>query len=292
MAICLIHVTPCYNAAMASDSCEPVRQRATRSLHWPLSWPLLLVGGWAIYELTTQPALGIVMICLKFGWSDFQTAFWLRRVDPIRTRGRAFFWMHLGSGFWKTALTALAPMFATPFIMDALGRGQAFQGQAGPPAHFMGACLTAIFGFLLSAFLTALAAGCAWRHRVPLWLNPAIHQDRREKNWPPFHALTGKQNNLGRLLVTMLTAFVFSTFSTALIWMAIALEGAAPRAGNKGNAPALFGVVLTGALIAAAVTILGGKECLLRRIGAKAPSDSWPDAYLTREEIDAALADS
>gem|GEM_PF-6645044 len=74
--------------------------------------------------------------------------------------------------------------------------------------------------------------------------------------------------------------------------MAIALEGAAPRAGNKGNAPALFCVVLIGALIAAGVTILAGKEWLLRRLAAKSPSDCWPDSYLTQEEIDTAFTDS
>src|SRR5205823_1721793 len=53
--------------------------------------------GWALYELTTQPALGAVAVCLKFGWEDFRTARWLRRRDPNRRRGRACFWLYVGN---------------------------------------------------------------------------------------------------------------------------------------------------------------------------------------------------
>src|SRR5207253_4370795 len=125
------------------------------------------------------------------------------------------------------------------------------------------------------ALTTAVAVVSAWRHRVPLWLNRAIHRDRRANIWPPLYALTAQSNNLGRLLLAMLTVFVFAVFSTGLIWLAITTQGpAAPGRANKGDP--LFGGVLFAGLIAAGITIVGGRELLLRKIAAKDPSACWP----------------
>src|SRR5579864_658654 len=71
-----------------------------------LSWPMLFVIGWLVYELTTKPTLGAVAVCLKYGWEDFRAAIWLRRVDPRRLRGRACFWLYLAWGLTKTAAVA------------------------------------------------------------------------------------------------------------------------------------------------------------------------------------------
>ena len=88
-----------------------------------LSVPLLLVIGWVLYELTAQPALGVAAVCIKFGWDDFRTAWWLRRRDPDWRRARACFWLYLASGLWKLAISASLMIFAYIFLkfMGALG---------------------------------------------------------------------------------------------------------------------------------------------------------------------------
>src|SRR5947209_18895965 len=73
-------------------------ERPGRGWHGPFTWTGLLAVGWVLYELTAQPAVGAVAVCLKFGWEDFRTALWLRRRDPDRRRGRACFWLYAGNG--------------------------------------------------------------------------------------------------------------------------------------------------------------------------------------------------
>jgi hypothetical protein len=271
---------------MTSDSYDLTNDVERSRWRFPVSWSLLLLVGWLLYEATTQPALAVVTICLKFGWSDFKTASWLRRADPIRARGRAYFWMHVASGFWKTAVTALVPMFTLPLIIDALG-GQKPAPVNGPPVHFIGATLTAIGGFLLSALTTAVAVTIAWRHDVRLWLNRAIHRDCRENNWPPLHALAGQPNNVGRLLLAMVFTFLFPVLTPVLIWVAVAL---APAAGNKANGATWFSVVFTGGLMALACAIAGGRQLLVRKIAAWSPVECWPEAYGSIDEATDASA--
>src|SRR5437016_4928589 len=85
-----------------------------------LSWPAVLAAGWLFYELTAQPNLGAAVVCAKFGWNDFRTAWWLRRVDPDRRRAWACFWFYLASALWKTAITATVTIFAFAFVAASL----------------------------------------------------------------------------------------------------------------------------------------------------------------------------
>ena len=66
-----------------------------------LTLPGLLALGWLIFEATSQPALAVVVVCVKFGWNDLLTAYWLRVRDPEPGRGRACFWLYLTGAFWK-----------------------------------------------------------------------------------------------------------------------------------------------------------------------------------------------
>src|ERR1700733_2601344 len=72
----------------------------------PFTWLGLLAVAWVIVELTHQPALGAVAVCLKFGWEDFRTARWLYHTDTQLWRRRSTFWLYLAWGLWKTAVVA------------------------------------------------------------------------------------------------------------------------------------------------------------------------------------------
>src|SRR5438552_14652063 len=113
---------------MESGTHEANGRRSVRRWHGAFTWTGLLVVGWALYELTTQPALGAVAVCLKFGWEDFRTARWLGRRDPDRRRGRAHFWLYAGNGLLKAAGVASVMTFAMVTVamgVDARKRGQA-----------------------------------------------------------------------------------------------------------------------------------------------------------------------
>src|SRR5207302_5843758 len=72
-----------------------------------------------LYTPSLHDALPISMVmCLKLGWDDFRTAFWLRRRDPSRRRGRACFWLYLANGFWK--VSAIGLVVSLLFILIAI----------------------------------------------------------------------------------------------------------------------------------------------------------------------------
>src|SRR6266566_1511806 len=107
---------------MENGTHEANERRSARRWRGAFTWTGLLVVGWALYELTTQPALGAVAVCLKFGWEDFRTARWLRRRDPDRRRGRACFWLYVGNGLWKTAVVAVVMAFPMLEVAEAEAR--------------------------------------------------------------------------------------------------------------------------------------------------------------------------
>src|SRR5690606_5475257 len=96
-------------SASHADAATLSRPAPCRRSLW-LSLPFLLVVSWACYELTSQPSLAAMLLCLKFGWEDFRTGWWLRRTDPLRPRGAAGFWLYTSWGLWKAVLAALAMM--------------------------------------------------------------------------------------------------------------------------------------------------------------------------------------
>src|SRR5262249_1758646 len=151
----------------------------------PATWSALLLAGWLVYEITAQPALAGVTICLKFGWNDFLTGRWLRRTDPDRRRGLTCFWLYTSSGLWKISVAGAGIEYAGALV-DLL-----FNRQAGLPAgnglapSLKGAVITSACSLGLAVLGTLLALTLAWRRGLKLWLHPSIHRSRRKNLWPP-----------------------------------------------------------------------------------------------------------
>jgi hypothetical protein len=169
----------------------------------PVTWSALLVIGWLVYEFTAQPGLGAFVACFKFGWNDFLTARWLRRIDPFRPRARTCFWLYVASGLWKIALTGTLLMFGVLvwviFQNPAPNNGQLI-GVAALQV-FLGAWVATLLGFAFSTVTTCIAVGRAWHHGVPLWLESAMHKARKENVWPSLYPhLKRHPNKAGRLV--------------------------------------------------------------------------------------------
>ncbi len=175
------------------DTREVGKEEAERSpwLASSLLWPMLIGAGWLVYELTAQPGLAAPVACAKFGWNDAATAWWLRRTDPYRRRGRIHSWLYLSSGLWKVAITATVLMFV--FVMvdsNWPNRGRA-------PAELIGASLSAFFGFFLSGLTALIAFQGALRRGIKVWLESAVQQSRWANVWPP----TGCRKNRASLVL-------------------------------------------------------------------------------------------
>jgi hypothetical protein len=228
-----------------------------------LTLPGLLALGWLVFEATSQPALGIVIVCVKFGWNDLLTAYWLRIRDPKPGRGRTCFWLYLNSGFLKIGGWAFG------FCL-LLGIMQTFMDPKNPAPLKAKNEAVAIINHTGGIGLGAFALGSlfalptlwwAWRTGTKLWLDPALHQARRRDNWPPSLAdSTGKN----RAKFVLPVAVIFLTVSTS-IW---ALEMWVRNPGK-----AALG-------IAAALTLIPGmilvfRELLFDWALAKNPCECW-----------------
>jgi hypothetical protein len=178
-----------------------------------LTWPVLLLVGWALYEATAQPGLAAAIACAKAGWADFRAAFWLRRVDPERGRGRACFWFYLAFGLWKVAVLASAMMFALIYASVLLANaGPRMGGQVR--SSILGVLVAAGIGFGLSSLSTYIALWSAHRHRIKVWLGFAPYRARADRFWPPCH---GHFNAAPFVAVTTLVLIPLILFTALLL---------------------------------------------------------------------------
>lgn len=227
-----------------------------------LSWPGLILLGLLIFELTSLASLGVVILCCKFGVEDFRTAWWLRRRDPDRSRGRTCFWLYAAWGLWKVAITATTLMLVFG-IASAFDRAQVAQNQV--PDGFIEAGLTAFFGFTVSGVATSCAFLRASRRKISLWLDGGVHWSRRHDSWPPSDEPFNRTNKLGPLIFTALTVLGFPCFLTGIIVIASQV------AQQERIAMAVFVFLLVG------VPVLGLwlADRLKVRFQARLPSDCW-----------------
>jgi hypothetical protein len=182
-----------------------------------LTWTGLLTAALILYELTRQPALGVVTLCLKFGWEDFKTANWLARVDPWRERARACWWAYLGSGIWRSASVAFLTNLAiiagiVAFAIAGVQRQALGAGGDRLISSFLGAAGTTVVGYALAGFSAAVGVAIARRNAIRLWLDGSVNVARRYGVWPPPESRKAHRNNLLLILVT-------TTFPVALVVM-------------------------------------------------------------------------
>jgi hypothetical protein len=246
-----------------------------------ISWPLILVIAFLIFEVTNDPAFAALAMCLKFGWEDFRTARWLRKTDPDRGRGKACFWLYVAAGLWQTAVIGVAMVLLT-VVVQAIVQGNG-QGQAafGLISLLAGALAAIVFGFILSTVATGIALLCAKKYRIRPWLNGAVHFARRRGEWPPF----GGQSNRVMMVVVSAAVVLCCLLMPVGLWIATeALRQAFPprilRQFASIGAVLCFIVVLPAALLFVFD---------LRRRGffARHPADCWGEEPLPVVENDA-----
>jgi hypothetical protein len=183
-----------------------------------LSLPLIFLIGLIVFEATSNPGWAAMSLCLKFGWEDFRTAFWLIRTDPHRKRGRACWWLYVASGLWKVGVSSFA-MFVVIVILEGFfqpgGKGQG----KGMLRLVFGVCMSLFFAFVFSAVATWIALFSAWWNNVPLWLNGSVRIARRRAEWPPLY---GSRNRIGMLIATnaiFVFLFLVPLLPALLIWL-------------------------------------------------------------------------
>jgi hypothetical protein len=155
-----------------------------RPQRFAFSWLTLLALGWLVYEMTAQPVLGILSVCVKFGWDRFRTAWWLLRVDPVRPRAWTCFALYVASALCRVA--GAAALVSGAFILEMIILLDL--GVVRPPG--LRDAVLATLGTLGITILCAAVAGCAafilaHRYRIKVWLHPSVDSARRHHLWPP-----------------------------------------------------------------------------------------------------------
>src|SRR5207248_11253766 len=150
------------------------------------------------------------------GWEDFRTAFWLKRHDPYRPRGRACRALYFAYGLCKVALMAMALLLIFS-IVEGVGARQGQPAQANPVLDLP--FLTAIFGCWLLAVISCWAFWLAFYYGFRLWLHPGVHSDRRQQRWPPGGDYRPADNRVGCLLFFGLFFVFFHVIIILLIML-------------------------------------------------------------------------
>ncbi|MSR57973.1 MAG: hypothetical protein EXS05_09895 [Planctomycetaceae bacterium] len=158
----------------------------------PFLWLAFAVVAFVAFELTAEPAVSVVVMCCKFGWNDVLTAFWLRRNDPWRGRGRACFWFCLASAATKVVLTAFVLIMLVVYILHAALGPRPGNGAADAPATFIAASVVLMSGMPLVTLFGVIGCLSARKHGVRVWIDASLHSARRDGRWPP--EVTGQQN--------------------------------------------------------------------------------------------------
>lgn len=274
------------NDDVQSDEVFEIEQAETGGVFAHLPWWLILTVAVIVTELTAHPSVGVIVLCLKFGWNDFRTALWLRRRDPNRIRGAVSSWFYMSSGLWRVCLWSFGLMFgAIIFLVAWEGPRPAGRPKGDPelPPEVMACMGMWIASFAVATCLTAIAVCLAWPQRVRVWISRSVADSGRMNLWPPrTPRLVSSERNLLKWWMIGMGAgvFVFLFILGVLMLLATwdAFKRGVPAGKNPGGGAVIFGALVGAGLpFGAAVMILwvGGK--ILARIEATSPSECWPD---------------
>ena len=250
-----------------------------------LPWWLILTVAFVVTELTAHPAIGVGVLCLKFGWNDFRTALWLRRHDPDRRRGAVCSWFYLSSGLWRVFLWSFALILIAIPVLAATEPPQvraARRLNAGPPLapEIMTCLVMCLASYAAATMLTLLAVFLAWRSRIKVWISGTISESRRLNKWPP-RPIPGRlapSNLLKAWLIGTGAGLFLFLFVAGIALVLVGVKLLLPmQIGNNQKSAVLVAVVVgVGVILLTTMIILLIRGDIFSRIGATRPAECWP----------------
>ena len=191
---------------------DPAADRPWFRVGDAVSWLFPLLG-LLVFEWFADPCLGVVIACLKFGYSDLKTGWWLNG-DPRGFRGTALSLCYYTRGLYVVAASAFLIVVAVVLCQPLV--------QQNPLAN-LNSLLAGLVMWFLGLSLGTICGGVAFHHvaqrRIRVWMDPTIHQSRREKRWTS--VCTGQRNQF-RWLCLAVTAVILSGLSVVMLGAASA----------------------------------------------------------------------
>lgn len=238
-----------------------------------LPWWLILTVAFVVTELTAHPAIGVSVLCMKFGWNDFRTGLWLRQRDPHRARGAVCSWFYIASGLWRVCLWSIGLSFVAIFFLLAIEGPQLKQKNPAMPPEVMACMVMWLLSFSAATLLTMVSAVLAWSRGVKVWISGRISEIRQLNVWPPrpVPKLRPDANLLKWWLIGAGAGVFVILFIVGLIFMFDGAKRPAPGA-NK-----VAGFVAGTAPFVSALAIVFFGSVILEKTGAKSPEECWAE---------------
>ncbi len=249
---------------------EQPQPNLLRRMPWWLIGSIALVIG----KLTTHPAIGVVVLCLKLGWNDFLIGLWLRRRDPDRVRGAVCSWFYWALGLWRVGFGSFVLLVTLMLIIFTL----IDIGVEVRNDHVeLGVCTLILYcsvGLALGTTLIGLVRGRMTGQRI--WLSSSILESYRRREWPPV-AIEGAPNQFG-LVVGVTVLFTILTLMPIVSEGVFGLVGRLQMQPGKPNAAQIFGGITigVGVLVGGVCIALWACSAVIDRLSASNPAQCWP----------------
>jgi hypothetical protein len=247
---------------------------------WPrwskaLGWLSMVALAVLLFELTSDPALGVAMGCVKFGIGDIRVAHWLRRADPNRGRGRTCSWFYMTRAI--VHIGCMAWIIIMMMIMLFLVSGPGI-----PPVQIERQLRSALF-VILTCFASAalaswMALASALCRGVRVWMDATVKAAHEADVWPPYVPTVCRRASIGPGVVV-----AYGMFSAWFALMVVMYAGGATIAVLVGLVE-LFGVGAVLILLGLCISILGLITAFLlapaieRRVAASTPWDCYVES--------------
>jgi hypothetical protein len=160
-----------------------------------VSWLFPLLGLVA-FECFSNPGFSIVIASLKFGYSDLRTGDWLNR-DPHVSRGRVLSLCYFARGLYAASASA----FLILCTLVAWNRIENQNAPLNPSEALIGGVIWSV-GLIIGTGCGGTALHYAARDGIRIWMDPTIHQARRERRWRG--VCSGRTNQFYRLSFSVL----------------------------------------------------------------------------------------
>lgn len=249
-------------------------------LPWWLIGPIAVI----MAEMTSHPSVGIILVCLRFGWNDFRTALWLWNRDPNVHRGFVCACFYLSSGLWRVCLHSF--IFIAAFVMfigftsmleiqlaDRLAEGD----QRRVEIEFVTNAIIWLSSCAVATALTLASIALAIRSREKIWISRSISESRHRNEWPPRVTYVAvPETNLLRTWVLATALAIFMAPLLFGVWFLLSSNPGTPR-----DHDGLGAIMKTMSI--AFLPFLGigfvfmFEKAVYQRLGGSCVAECWPD---------------
>ena len=221
--------------------------------------------------IAAGPAYAYPFGCVLFGWDEIVLARWLKRADPIPTRGRACSLFYLAWGLWRISLAATGLMFLVIMAQVAVEGSPKDRAREVPtPPEFASCGVVALVGLQVASAVSAFAAISCLRQRVRAWVGPEVRWARSDGIWPP-QVARRRRETVNRAKTILIATFITGAAVGVTILLIASFSWRPAGVASPGPTVAVIVLLMVGVPISI-LLLLGW---LKARIMAPTPADCW-----------------